>query len=196
MTAVWFTSDPHFGHRFVADLRGFASVEDHDAALMDAYRSRIRKQDTVLWLGDLAANDPAHALTLIAALPGTHHLIWGNHDRGHPMHRNAHRWQRPYLQVFASTQAYARRRLGPTREALLSHHPYTGDHTSPDRHAQYRLRDEGTVLIHGHVHSPERVTWSHARDLPTLQVHVGVDAWGLAPVHLDDVTALVEASLR
>ena len=53
------------------------------------------------------------------------------------MQRGSHRWQRRYLEVFESVQAFARRKIGltvpvgvePTQTLLLSHFPYAADHT-------------------------------------------------------------------
>jgi calcineurin-like phosphoesterase family protein len=113
------------------------------------------------------------------------------------MHRDSFTKQRRYLDVFRSVQAYGRRRI-EGREVLLSHFPYTGDTPSrgQDRHLQHRLRDYGVPIIHGHVHSPQRVTRSSVRTdwgmrTNTLQVHVGVDAWDLAPVSLEQVAAII-----
>ncbi|WP_144722218.1 metallophosphoesterase [Cellulosimicrobium sp. TH-20] len=186
---VHFTSDLHVAHRFVSETRGFASVEEHDEALADAWRSVVRPRDSVWVLGDVAVSSPARALALLATLPGEKHLVWGNHDGGHPMHRDAHRKAARYLDVFASAQAFARRRVDG-REVLLSHFPYDGDTKGreADRHGAYRLRDEGVPLLHGHTHADDHLTWSRRG---TLQVHVGVDvvAHALAPVSLDEVAA-------
>jgi len=71
----------------------------------------------VVWvLGDLAVTSSPRGidevLAKIAELPGSKQLIAGNHDPVHPMHRGAHRWQRRYLEVFESVQAFGRRKVG------------------------------------------------------------------------------------
>jgi len=125
---------------------------------------------------------PSLPRQLIAELPGTKHLIAGNHDRCHPMHRDAHNWQRRYLEVFDSVQSFARRRIAG-RQVMLSHFPFSGDHTFEDRYTQYRLRDEGAWLLHGHTHSMSK---GEGR-----QIHVGADAWGMAPVSLEVIEKMV-----
>src|SRR5437762_12320090 len=117
--SVWFTSDLHFGHRLVAGIRGFDSTDEHDEHLMSEWRKRVKPDDQVWVLGDLACSSPTHALELIQWLPGTKHLISGNHDNCHPMHRDSHKWQPKYLAAFASVQPFARRRIDG-REILLS----------------------------------------------------------------------------
>jgi calcineurin-like phosphoesterase family protein len=123
-----------------------------------------------------------------------HHLILGNHDPGHPMHRSAHRNQAVYLNEFQSAQAFARRRInkdGTRHEVMLSHFPYQGDH-GEDRYPQYRLVDLGKPIIHGHTHSTEKVSFTRHN---TLQVHVGVDAWR-RPVRLEEIAAIIHGNGR
>lgn len=173
--SVWFTSDPHFGHRLVAGLRGFESTEAHDQELAERWAERVRASDHVWVLGDLAASSPTHALDVLRSLPGIKHLVSGNHDK----------WQRRYLDVFASVQPFARRKIEGA-DVMLSHFPYLVDREEP-RHMQYRLRDEGAWLLHGHLHSAERITSAR-------EIHVGVDAWGHAPVNLTAIAAHIEAA--
>lgn len=181
--SVWFTSDLHIGHRLVADLRGFTDPDEHDAQLADSWRSSVRAGDHVWVLGDLAASSPVRALEWIADMPGIKHLVSGNHDKCHPMHRDAHNWQRRYLDAFQSVQPFARRKI-VGRDVMLSHFPYLVDREEP-RYMQYRLRDEGAWLLHGHLHVAERVTSAR-------EIHVGVDAWGLEPVSLDVIASRIE----
>lgn len=183
MSNIWFTSDPHWGHHWVSQLRGFPDPESHDLALLEKFQKLVSKRDTVYWLGDLAMNNPSFAIAYTQAIPGTHHLILGNHDKAHPMHRDASRWQKQYFEAFESVQVYARRLINH-KNVLLSHHPYSGegDRDMEDRQTQYRLRDEGLPLIHGHVHAP----WQESRSTKgSLQIHVGLDAWDMEPVPFD-----------
>jgi calcineurin-like phosphoesterase family protein len=122
------------------------------------------------------------ALAITASLPGTKHLIAGNHDPCHPMHRDAHKWQAAYLQVFASVQPFARRRIR-NQDVLLSHFPYVKDRHEA-RYMQYRLRDEGAWLLHGHTHQSEQRREGR-------EIHVGLDAWDLTPVSLDTIADLM-----
>lgn len=179
---VWFMSDPHFGHKLVAQTRGFSEAFDHDLAIYRNLLERLDKHDQLWILGDLCVSNPQAALDTLADLPGSKHLISGNHDRCHPMHRDAHNWQARYLKVFDSVQPFARRRIGG-RNVLLSHFPYMADRGEP-RYVQWRLRDQGEFLLHGHTHSP--MQWTSLRE-----IHVGVDAWGLAPVSLDVIGSMM-----
>ncbi|WP_317541269.1 metallophosphoesterase family protein [Rhodococcus globerulus] len=200
--SVWFTSDPHFGHAKIAETRGFPTVFDHDSAVIASILTRVQHGDQLWILGDLSAGGRAaedRALELLATVDADLHLIAGNHDSCHSMHRDAHKHQRRFLEVFTSVQTFARRRVAG-RNVMLSHFPYVGDHTSIDRATEYRLRDEGMWLLHGHTHSSKMLTFGQVTlgfdgedivHLPPKQIHVGWDAWK-RPVGLDEIAALFE----
>lgn len=193
---VWFTSDLHLSHAKVAEVRGYESVHDHDAEVFATWREQVQPDDAVWVLGDLTVGNPRQPLAELSYLPGRKHLIAGNHDQVHAVSRRSHAWFHTYLETFGSVQAFARRRVNPAHlgqrvEVLLSHFPYRGDH-GPDRYTQYRLRDEGVPILHGHTHAEGVLTWTHRG---TPQVHVGWDAWDRL-VSLQEVERLVEAGLE
>lgn len=188
MSNIWFTSDLHLGHEKVAELRGFESTMAHDYAVSFRWIERVSDRDTVWVLGDLCMSDPEYALKCIANLPGTKHLIAGNHDACHPMHRRAHKMQPRYFGPgrFASVQPFARVKVNGT-DVMLSHFPYTADR-GETRYPQWRLPDLGGWLLHGHTHLPEVRTGPR-------EIHVGLDAWGLAPVQLGDIERVMAEEL-
>jgi calcineurin-like phosphoesterase family protein len=185
--AVFFTADTHFDHEMVAKLRGFDTPAEHDAELVARWNRTVSPGDEVWHLGDVGIGRLERSAPWLAQLNGTIHLITGNHDAPWPGNRHAHRRQRAWLEHFASVQAFARRKIAG-RQVLLSHFPFTGDHTEDERFTPYRLRDPGDVLLlHGHVHDAWKV---HGR-----QVNVGVDVWDLAPVPLAVIEDLVRSAL-
>ncbi|MDO5454882.1 MAG: metallophosphoesterase family protein [Corynebacterium sp.] len=183
---VWFTSDLHLGHRFVAGLRGFSDVDEHDALVL-AGLAAVPAGDRLWVLGDLSGrhDDEARALDLIAEHAGhlELHLIPGNHDSCHPIHKSSFRMQRRFLEVFDSVQAFQTLRW-QGRAVHLSHFPRPGqDHEGMvSRYDDVRLRTE--YLVHGHLHSPEPVTGPG-------QVDVGVEAWGYRPAPQESVEKLL-----
>ncbi len=189
MTAVFFTSDTHFLHEMVAGLRGFAATEEHDEAVIVNWNRAVRPDDLVWHLGDVGIGNETRILEQAARLNGRKQLITGNHDSCWPGNRGARSRQRRWMEVFESVQAFARIRIDG-RPVLLSHFPYSGDHTAFDRHSQYRLKDRGFWLLHGHTHGRETlgpfalpiVTFGAEPIYQGRQLHVGVDAWGLHPV--------------
>ncbi|UDL15963.1 metallophosphoesterase [Microbacterium phage Pumpernickel] len=197
MTERHFITDLHDGHEFVSRLRGFETVEEHRAALDENIRKAVRKDDTLYILGDLAMNPhKAGTFAWIQSLPGTKHFISGNHDLVHPAHsKSLKEQQRPeWRDTFATVNPFARIKvLGKT--VLLSHFPYEGEggrENITERWAEYRLRDEGHFLIHGHTHDTMIEHYS-AKGTPLF--HAGVDAHGLKPVSEHEITSWVERHL-
>lgn len=200
MSDVFITSDLHISHEKVARFRtrGMvlprvvgAEIAAHNRMLARNWDDMVGKGDTVWVLGDISSgtkHGQLNALAWIQQRPGIKHLIAGNHDSVHPLHRDSHKWFPAYLEAFYSVQMAAKRRI-PLREghttALLSHFPYRGDHTGLDRYPEWRLKDAGHYLLHGHTHSAA-VGSSHPR-----QIHVGVDAWGFRPVSLGTIHELI-----
>jgi calcineurin-like phosphoesterase family protein len=186
VTTVYYTSDTHLQHQKVSELRGFSSIEEHDEVLAISWDRTVKKEDTVWVLGDLTMKGNLdYMLAWFAARPGTKHLIFGNHDSGHPMHRAAHKQQRKYLTVFQSTNAFARVRING-KGVLLSHFPYGDtDHTDIARYTQYRLPDEGEWLLHGHTHESIIKYTDHS-------IHVGLDAWGLNMPSMEEIIYFME----
>jgi predicted phosphohydrolase len=80
---IYFTSDTHFGdaRRIRVDKRPFASIAEHDAALIARWNEVVGPQDEIYHLGDFtAAKDPERVTALLASLNGRKHLIIGNDD--------------------------------------------------------------------------------------------------------------------
>lgn len=153
----------------------------HDERIATAWLNTIRKGDIVWVLGDLSMGNPAKALELIGKLPGRKRFIWGNHDSGHPMHRNAWNHQRAYQEVFEHTDSFGSRKVYGN-QVMLSHFPYEGDHQAQDRYNQWRPVDAGLPLVHGHVHE----AW-HKRG---RMFNVGVDH-NPHPVHFEEIAEWV-----
>lgn len=183
---TWFTSDLHFGHGLVANYRGFGTdVLGHDLHIEREWREAVREGDEVFVLGDIAVKNFDYALGIIACLPGVKHLIAGNHDPVHPCHNRAFKHQRRFLEVFESVNSTATLKIEGER-VMLSHFPFTDDHSDPPRYVAWRPKDTGQWLIHGHTHSEGRITGPR-------EIHVGVDAWDLKPVPLSRIGEIIRA---
>lgn len=188
---VFFTSDTHFLHKKVSALRGFDTPAEHDAELIRKWNSVVRHDDDIVWLlGDVGiptkgATDK-DVLDLVRQLNGRKQLVTGNHDSVWPANRNARnnqaKWMHKY--EFESVQPFAKTSVCGT-DFLLSHFPYEGDteRHDEDRATQFRLRNQQFPLLHGHIHSKEKVTSQrNGSDLTGWQIHVGMDAWDMYPV--------------
>jgi calcineurin-like phosphoesterase family protein len=183
---IWFSSDQHFRHRMVAGKRGFLTpggtpdIDAHDEAVVANWNARVAPHDMAWILGDITLGAAKYAWPYVDRLNWTKHLISGNHDAVHPMHRDARKHQDSWREHYASVQPFARVRM-EGEEILLSHFPYQGDHTAEDRDVQYRLPDLGKTIVHGHTHLDSQLSLTGRG---TLQIHVGLDAHELAPVEV------------
>jgi calcineurin-like phosphoesterase family protein len=158
---VFFTSDQHFGHGGARGLfrRPFATTAAMDAAMVARWNEAVAPDDEVWHLGDFAVRQSAERMgELLAALPGTKHLIVGNNDG--PATAGLTQW--------ASVQHYAELELDGTR-LILCHYPLR----------TWNRIGRGALNLHGH---------SHGRLAPLpRQVDVGVDCWDFRPITLADI---------
>jgi calcineurin-like phosphoesterase family protein len=185
MGSVFYTSDWHFNHDFVAGTRNFADAEEHDEALIEATNKVITKRDQLWVLGDVFMGSVTKGLEKIARVNGVKHLVLGNHDAPHPRHKRSHTHMRRFLEVFESVHVHEQHALNKHNKVLLSHYPYTGDHADrEDRDTQWRLPDEGAPLLHGHVHGE----W----EFNGRQFNVGVDH-NFTPVSVDRVAEWLDS---
>jgi calcineurin-like phosphoesterase family protein len=173
MSAVYYTSDTHFLHNRVAEIRGFKDSATHDAEMIQRINDTCCQEDNLWLLGDVGMGRTSEILELVHQLQPRVNLVLGNHDAPWPGNREAPRFYRTWNACFHSIQFAATRRINGIN-VLLSHMPYKGDHTEIDRHIQYRLPDLGRPNIHGHVHNAWTVRLSPGG---TPMINVGVDKW-------------------
>lgn len=126
MGRVFVIADTHFGHAKMADLRGFASIEEHDAALVERWNAVVTKRDTVWHLGDVLFGK--HSFAVLPRLLGIKKLVLGNHDQYPIADYAAH-----FSKVCAGFAL---------RDVLLTHIPVHESQASRWR-----------VNIHGHRHA-------------------------------------------
>lgn len=202
---VLFTSDLHLGHAKVAQIRwdrfadqpGQPSIEEvtkwHDNLIAKNWANTVLKDDLAIIVGDISGGSKGkqeRALELIDSWPGRKVLYSGNHDGPHPMHhRDCSQMKRRYLQVFEDVDTTGYRKLsweGGHAYALINHFPYTGDREglAKPRHMEFRLRDEGLYLIHGHTHNMTQFV--------DRELHVGVDAHEMQMVPLEQIVEYVK----
>lgn len=189
----YFTADLHIGHDKVAELRGYDNARHHDLTIMTSLMATVKPGDNLWILGDLTNGLRNHEIAtlhrLSRSLPDVKlHLVAGNHDSIHPMSSKAHRQHTAWSKVFTSIQATGTLKINGQR-AILCHFPYAGDHTEEERHEQWRPRDLGAPIIHGHTHASTPVSHSPAS---TLQICVSLDAWGHKPVSKETLTELMK----
>jgi calcineurin-like phosphoesterase family protein len=124
---VFVIADTHFSHRKVTEFRPWATVEEHDRALVEAWNATVRKDDTVWHLGDVCLGG-RDKLAILSTLNGIKRLVLGNHDT-YPKEL----YGLYFNKIFGAAEWH---------DCILTHvpvHPYQLD-------TRYRLN------VHGHMH--------------------------------------------
>lgn len=191
----WFTSDTHFGHKRIIELcnRPFADVEEMNEAVVNNWNSVVAHDDEVYHLGDVALGPWVEWDSILTRLNGYKILVIGNHDRifGAEKQKMRDRFTPLYNgwfdEVYSGITGLP---LANGTAVNLSHFPYDGDSHDGDRFTDYRLEDDGTVLVHGHTHLNQIISRSKRG---TLQVHVGQDAFNYTPVSEEQVITVIES---
>lgn len=84
---VYTVSDLHLGHRRIVEYSparlpwAGATLADHDAAIIAAWRATVQPDDVVIFCGDFALGSLDSAKACAAQMTGKIDLILGNHDR-------------------------------------------------------------------------------------------------------------------
>jgi len=116
-------------------------------------------------------------------------LVMGNHDVCHPCNKKKAEAAWPLyaesgfkiLGLEAPLEIYG-------EKVRLHHMPYqetsAEEGYAPEpKHLQYRPKDDGMWLLHGHVHEKWRVK--------NKMINVGVDVWDFHPVPLEEIERII-----
>lgn len=173
MAELWFYADPHFGHDNIRRFcnRPWATIAEHDAALITRYRELVAPGDTVIMLGDFAFRDHNRYL---AQLPGDKTFVFGNHDKM-PM---------DVLRNF--TKVVGAHRAPGVLDLSVGGYKITASHFPM---MSWNSSHHGAWHVHGHCHGrlPEP-KWA-------LRCDIGVDVWDYYPVNFELVRRKLEARL-
>ena len=169
---VWFTSDTHFGHQkdFLYEPRGFASSEEHDAAIIENWNSIIGPDDEVYHLGDVMLGDNEHGIKCLEQLNGRIHILIGNHDTD------------TRIQLYRQCKNvvsidYALRKKFGKYHVWLSHYPTITANYDADKPWAKHM-----VNIYGHTHQQSKFY----SDNPYMYC-VCLDAHDNKPVSLEQI---------
>lgn len=188
---TWFAADFHFGHEKVSQLRGFSTVEEHDTTISNNIRSVVSEGDNIFVIGDISGGKSEdYALNILRQLKdetkANFHLVCGNHDSVHPMHSQWMKKWGKFSEVFDTITTQSHTKINK-QKVLISHFPYNGDHRD-ERYSEWRMRDTGVPIIHGHTHSRDKISVSPEG---TTQLCVSIDAWNLTPVNKDSIVRIL-----
>ena len=162
---IFFTSDTHFADPRVLriDQRPFANMAEHDAALIQTWNDVVDEDDDVWHLGDFMSARGGDCDELLVRLHGRKHLIIGNNDP--ETTTSASGW--------TSVQHYHELAIDGSH-LILCHYAFR----------TWNKMGKKSINLHGHSHGK-------LKPLPR-QFDVGVDAQGLRPVTLAQITSKQE----
>lgn len=156
-----------------------------DLELIENWREVVAPDDDVYFLGDFTL-DFKRVRQVLPLLSGRIHLVAGNHDLCHSSHKDASAYVRHYLQAgFADVCESLSLQIAD--DSVLCHHmPYFDLDDIDQRYPEHKPQDEGSWLLHGHVHQRWKVSGR--------QINVGVDVWDFYPVSLSQIEAIVRGN--
>jgi calcineurin-like phosphoesterase family protein len=133
MTTVFFIGDTHFGHKNIVNSekmenhRPFATIEEHDAKIIENWNSVVGENDIVWHLGDVCFGRRTLEIVM-PQLKGIKKLVIGNHEYSKP---------EAYAKHFESLHGAVK-----FNEFVLTHIP-----VHPNQFPRF------SANIHGHMHS-------------------------------------------
>jgi len=163
---IWFISDEHYGHCNIIRYTGrpFASVGEMDRTILSTCTKVFQPTDLVWHLGDFCWNPKKRIAKTLAAMPGTHCIVRGSHDRGAETLRA--------LGFAVAVESAVVNLEG--RRIILRHKPL------------YDPLPEGiSGVFHGHIHQgfPEDLVAAGERsDVPPWNVNLSVEKTGYGPI--------------
>jgi calcineurin-like phosphoesterase family protein len=177
---LWFTSDHHFGHENIIRYckRPFANAAEMDAAMIDAWNTRVGGNDVVYHLGDFTLGDHVAFWKYYDQLAGDIHIVPGGHDK---------RWLKRVTNALLMPPLMTQNFSGHV--LTLCHYPLQS----------WELSHYGAHHLHGHTHGTIGVVGASGDvQLPPGQrvgrrLDVSVDCHNFMPLSLDEVVALLEA---
>lgn len=164
-------------------------IDQMNERLIEEINSKVKKRDQLYILGDFAFGAIENAKKILSRINGQKILIKGNHDRNCSVMLSM-----GFHEVFENEEI----KLGD-KKVLVSHFPYLpsfwerlkgyiliklGIWKEFDRkYSHKRIKNEGKVLLHGHIHSNIMVSGN--------QIHVGVESNKGIPLSELDILKII-----
>lgn len=164
---TFFTADTHFFHAGVIAMsaRPFASIEEHDEALIAAWNAVVGPRDEVWHLGDFGMRGaPERYAQIFKRLRGRKYLVRGNHDR-----------QKTTSLPWHEVHELVSRKIENQR-IVMCHYPMRA----------WVGAWRGSIQLFGHTHGMMPDT--------NQSCDVGVDRWGYRPTTLAQIKARLAAT--
>lgn len=165
---IYYTSDIHFNHKKIIEScnRPFKDIDEMNESLIGNWNVRVKKEDTVYYLGDFAIvknnKDVQNIIDLVRRLNGRKILIQGNHDSR--LVKNIE-----FSEMFEEISIY--KKINDNgRYVILMHYPIES----------WERSYYGSYHIHGHTHN-------NCINNIKNRFNAGVDVNDYKPVTLDEL---------
>lgn len=174
---IWLSSDFHFYHdrEFIYKPRGFGSVEEMNAAIVENWNKNVNNEDIAFILGDIMLNDNTKGTQLLKSLRGHLIIITGNHDTAARIDLYKQCWNVEGV-VDALAIDYKKHHF------FLSHYPSFTGNRDLDKPLKVQVIN---LCGHSHTQNP----FEHWELGPIF--HVEVDAHNCNPISLDDIIYVI-----
>ena len=168
---IYVISDLHIGHNqpFIYEVRGYKSVEEHDAAIINNINSVVREDDTLYILGDLAMGDIDNAKSHLENINCRNvKFIIGNHDTTNRI--------KMYEELGFENLGYATMLKCGKKHFYLSHYPTRTANYDDDKvwNRVYNLC--------GHSHTSNKFD-----DIDMCAYHVDVESHNCTPISMNEI---------
>ena len=184
---VWITSDTHYHHTNICrgitnwrtqdgkipvdSTRDYLSMDQMNDAIVDNINSKVRQDDTLIHLGDVAFGGFDKIGQFLDRLVCKNiHLVLGNHDQHIKNNRS------DIQDKFLSVNHYLEVQVDGAN-FVLCHYPL----------ASWHGLNKGVIHLHGHVHLSAKNKWGNGKKLD-----VGMDGNDLTPYSLSEVVSLLK----
>lgn len=166
---ILYISDLHLFHGKMIELcsRPFADCEEMNRTIISNWIAKVRKEDTVYILGDVAMYHAEETADILNSLPGRKILITGNHDK-----YNLEKAE--FRKVFFKIMPYAEIWDNGCK-VVLFHYPIE----------EWDGYFREFYHLYGHVHNKDTVVKQHER-----KINVSADVIGFEPKTLDELIEL------
>ena len=160
---LFFTSDPHFGHKNIIKYanRPFKNIKEHDKALIENWNDVVTDNDTVICQGDFSLTKDDYTREIMGKLHGKKILIRGNHDQSHAKMLSFGFYRSVPNLIFG--QFYMVH--NPNNIGLKTH------------------KNSRKIILAGHTHQKQKIIRINDRPI----INMCCDAWEFRPVKMSEL---------
>lgn len=173
MSNIYLTSDFHLGHQrdFLFKPRGFQTIEEHDAAIIENINATVAEDDILYILGDLMLNDNDKGIEHLKQIKCQDiRVVLGNHDTDN---RKALYGSLPNFTILGYAHPFKYKKW----RFMLSHYPMaTANYDDDDEKPYLKVHN---ICGHSHI--------KNCFDDKTGSYHVELDAHENFPVSIDEI---------